>query len=347
MKIWIDVRNLSKTKKNFCQDFINFFKSKNKENQLKIYADRLSEIDDINYSENFYGFLKEQTFFLKQLLSDKNDIVVSFDDTFPIFYKSKVIKIIPSLENILYPDLENTKFLKKYSYLFTIKKNLNNAWKIVCFSENTKRELNEKLNISEEKIFIINPFFSSSPEINSKIDIKVKLSILWDYLIYDYNSQNNNNLKRVLEAIKELNKTKTLNLVILWNENANNREIREMVINLDITKNIFFAWNPESKELWLYYKQSKWVIYPIIYDNFPITLNNAINYNTPIIASENIETKNVFWENIDYFSAISVTNMVKNIDLFLQKDFGEVNYDYVKKEYNLEKFYSNLISIID
>jgi hypothetical protein len=39
--------------------------------------------------------------------------------------------------------------------------------------------------------------------------------------------------------------------------------------------------------------------------------------------------------------------MVKNIDLFLQKDFGEINYDYVKKEYNLEKFYSNLISIID
>jgi hypothetical protein len=118
---------LSKTKKNFCQDFINFFKQKNKENQLKIYADRLSEIDDINYSENFYGFFKEQTFFLKQLLSDKNDVVISFDDTFPIFYKSKVVKIIPSLENILYPDLENTKFLKKYSYLYNIKKNLNNA----------------------------------------------------------------------------------------------------------------------------------------------------------------------------------------------------------------------------
>jgi len=100
--------------------------------------------------------------------------LISFEQTFPIFYKSRVIQIIPTLENILFPDLSHTKFFKKYTSLFIIKNSLKKSHKIICFNTQTKNELNEKLNISEEKIEVISPFFPSSPEISSKIDIKTK-----------------------------------------------------------------------------------------------------------------------------------------------------------------------------
>lgn len=346
MKIWIDIRNSSKTKKVFCKDFLDFFQSHNSKYTLKIYADSLFDTEYKISNEVFGSFLGEQTLFLQQLLKDKNDIILSFDETFPVLYRGKVIQIIPTLENILYPNIENTKLFKKYSHLFTIKKNLKHAEKIVCFSQNSKRELNEKLNISEEKIIVFKPFFPSSPENTTKIDIKTNLWITWDYFIYDYNYYSNNNLKRVLETIKELSKTREIFLIIVWNKNANNREIRELILELWISDKIFFVWTPDRKELWAYYTQSRWVLYPIIYDNFPMSLNHAVNYKIPILASENSETRNIFGDNITYFSPISVSSMVKNIEWFLEKNIQSVNYEAIIKQYNKEKFYTNLISIL-
>lgn len=346
MKIWIDIRNTSRNKKNFTKDFVEYLFINKKEYLLNIYADKLFEVEGKIVNEKFSTFWWEQTLFLQQLKKDKNDVVITFDETFPIFYSWDVIQVIPSLESILYPDLENTKLLRKYSHLYTIKKNLKNAKKIVCFTENTQRELNEKLNISEEKILTIAPFFPSSPEIKLPLDVKAKLGIIWDYFIYDYNYYSNNNLKRVLEAIKEIAKKREIYLVILGNKNANNREIRELILSLDMSKHIVFAGTPEGNELGSYYKESLGVIYPIIYDNFPITLGHAINYNTPILASDNTETRNIFWDSITYFSPISVTSMVKNITLFLESENKEVNYEAVKNKYNIKDFYNNLISII-
>lgn len=347
MKIWIDIRNSSKTKSEFCKNFVTYFIQKNTAHELTIYSDKsfIAEWNIVHW--NYQSVFWEQVLFANKLFKDKNDLIFTFDDTFPLIYKNSVIQIIPSLENILYPNLENTKLIKKYSYLYTIKKNLKNDKKIVCFTENTKKELNEKLNIHEDKLICIPPFFPSSPENTSKVDAKALLWITNDYFIYDYNYPSNNNLKRVLEAIKELNKTQHIHLVILWNKNANNREIRELILQLELSNIVIFAWMPDSKELGSYYKQSRWVIYPIIYDNFPISLSNAIHYNTPIIASENSEILEIFWENITYFSPISVSSMKKNLQIFLDSNIHEADYSYVNNHYNLESFYNKLISLID
>lgn len=346
MKIWIDIRNASKNKNIFTKDFVEYLFLNKKENLLNIYADKGFEWGGKIVPESFSTFWGEQTLFLQQLKKDKNDIVISFEETFPIFYSWDLIVVIPSLETILYPDIENTKLLKKYSYLYTIKKNLKNAKKIVCFTQSTQRELNEKLNISEDKIITISPFFPSSKEISLPIDVKAKLGIRWDYFIYDYNYYSNNNLKRVLEAIKEISKKRDIYLVILGSKNANNREIRELILSLDISKNILFGGTPDGNELGCYYKEALGVIYPVIYDNFPMTLHHAVNYNTPILASDNTETRNIFGNSIVYFSPISVSSMVKNITEFLDSGKKEVDYESIKKKYTIWDFYNHLISII-
>jgi hypothetical protein len=87
--------------------------------------------------------------FFKKLLNDKNDLVITFNDTFPIFYKKRFVQIITSLEKLLYPTLENSKTFKKHTYQYILKSNLKNSEKIVCFDEKTKKDINEKLNIDE------------------------------------------------------------------------------------------------------------------------------------------------------------------------------------------------------
>jgi hypothetical protein len=82
-------------------------------------------------------------------------VLISFDDTRPIFYNNESIQIISSLEKILYPNLAYTKFLKKNTFLFTIKSNIKKSKTIICFDDKTKKDINEKLNIHEKKIKIV------------------------------------------------------------------------------------------------------------------------------------------------------------------------------------------------
>jgi hypothetical protein len=81
------------------------------------------------------------------------------------------------LEKILYPNREETKFLKKYTYLQTMKSNVKKSKKIICYSEKTKTEINERLNIPEQNIFSISPFFYETSSLESNIDIKLKHSL--------------------------------------------------------------------------------------------------------------------------------------------------------------------------
>lgn len=335
MKIWIDVRTFWNIYKKFFEEFLESFQNKNENDLINIYKE----------DKKNNNFFSEQILFLKKLLKDKNDILVSFEQTFPLFYSGRVFQIIPSLENILYPDLVNTKFLKKYSSLFVLKNSLKKSYKIICFNEQTKNELNEKLNISEDKIEIINPFFTCSPKENSKIDIKTKHCLTWDYIIYDNETGSNKNIKRFFESIVEINKETKLNIMFIWNKIANDVEIREMLIKMWLKDLVVFTWIPTENELWLYYKQSIWVIYPTIYDGFPFSLSNAINYNTPIISSNLNEVRNIFWNKINYFSPISVIS-IKNEILALMKEKPNPNYKEILEKYSKEKFVDNLISLI-
>ena len=42
--------------------------------------------------------------FYKKLKKDKNDLLITFEKTFPLRYNKNIFKIVDSLDYILYPD---------------------------------------------------------------------------------------------------------------------------------------------------------------------------------------------------------------------------------------------------
>lgn len=345
MKIWIDVRNISIEQNKFVLEFINYFNSKNKDNILNIYSNSDIEWVKIIKSKNFNSLFWEQILFLKRLLDDKNDLVITFNDTFPIFYNKRFIQIITSLEKLLYPNIENSKSAKKHTYQTILKSNLKKAEKIICFDEKTKKDINEKLNIDESKIEIIPGFFYSfkeeNGEINLQINIKQKHWLTWDYLIYNSETWTNKNIKRMLEAISKTN----ISLIFIWNKISSDIETRELIMRFWVKDKIIFAWNPDDNELWFYYKQSLWVIFPLLYSSFPFYLNDVINFKTAIISSNIDEIKNIFWDKANYFSPISTIEITENIEKIIKLWKKEVNYDTIIKKYSANNFISNLSQI--
>jgi len=63
-----------------------------------------------------------------------------------------------------------------------LKNSCKNALKIICFDKKTSEEINDKLNISEDKINILRPFFSESDIIsqNEIKDLKLNLEVKYN-----------------------------------------------------------------------------------------------------------------------------------------------------------------------
>jgi hypothetical protein len=126
------------------------------------------------------------TTLFKKLLDAKVDVLINFSSQYPIFYKKNVIQSIFSLESLSYPELNQIKFTEKYKNAFVLKNNLKNATKIITLNQKLKKDLNEKLNIEEEKIEIIPGFFTQKTlEKQVNIDIKAKYVLQNNYIIYD------------------------------------------------------------------------------------------------------------------------------------------------------------------
>ena len=292
--------------------------------------------------------LKEQVSFYKILKKDSNNIVIFFDIHKPIFYKDEYYIIIPSLSNIYYQDFK--KAHQKYKYLFFLNKTIDNAKKIICFDENTKDELSERLDIVECKTSILTPFFTWKEILersnNLKLDIKPKNNIKNDYFIYNWWLWIEKNLDRLINVFERLNEsTKKVDLVIIWSHISNNVELRDLVISKNLQNNVHFLWGLKNEEKRNYYISSLWVIFPSLYESFPFSLNEAIFFNTRIIASNLKNNKDILWNYAYYFSPISSSSIIENINKFFANK-TKVNYSEVLNNINPENTVKQLIKII-
>jgi hypothetical protein len=131
----------------------------------------------VEYIKEEPASFSEQIKFNAKLKKDNNFLMIFFNEKKPLLYKGRYILFIKDLKNLHYQD--NTNSLNFFLENLFLKTSLKNANKVICFENHTKHELNEKLNISEEKIEILYPFFTLAKVPSAKVitNIKTKFSI--------------------------------------------------------------------------------------------------------------------------------------------------------------------------
>lgn len=355
MKIWLDLRFL-------WDDFYSKFISqltkeltyKNTNNSFIIYSNKdldwFNEKNTVVKNINIKNFsIKEQTHYLKILNNDKNNLVLFFNHYKPLFYKWSYFTFLFSLKEIYYNNFSN--YFKKYSFLYLLEKNLNKSDKIICFDDNTTAELIEKFNISESKINIITWFFPQPKNIQKSNDININISTKYNiknpFFIYSWWIGIEKNYEKLIFVFKKLKDNwKNIDLVFLWREISMDIQLRNIIIELDIQKNIHFLWEINNSEKTLLYKQTVGTIFPSFYESFPFSLSESIHFNSPIITSNIKNIKNIFGDLVSYFSPISVNNIYENLLLFINKKDLNINYENLNKKYTKENSVAELINII-
>lgn len=356
MNIWLDLRfiedNLYST---FIIELIKGLIIKNSENNFIIYTNK--DLNWLNFQNvivkniwiKLFSF-KEQTTYLKILKKDKNNIMLFFNIYKPLFYVWTYLILIPSFKEIYYNNFSN--YIKKYSYLYLLEKNIKKSTKIICFDQNTGNELTEKFNINENKINYLDWFFPNSEKLSNIEDLKINIKTTYNlhnsFFIYSWWEWVEKNYEKLVYVFEKLKKDwLEIDLVFLWDTISKNVQLRDTILKLNMQNNIHFIWVIKSAEKVIFYNNSIWVIFPSFYEPFPFRLTEAIYFNTQILASDLINIKNIFWNSINYFSPISVNSIYENIKIYLNNEKkSEINYENIKNSYTKENTIKQLIEII-
>ncbi len=356
MKIWIDLRLTSTDSlyAEFIKRLTEYLIKLDKENTYVIYSNNNIDIDlqinsELKIVKEIPWSVMEQFSLNSSFKSEDFSLMIFFNHEIPIFYKKKFLLFIPSLKELFF----NTKnFFWKWKYNLLMNISLKNCKKVICLDKSTAIELNWKLNIKEDLIEVLTPFFLIENKILEKkhklnTNIKTKYNLKSDYLIYDWVNQPNSNLTKLFKAIIALKKQNiNINLLMLSDETVSDIELREEIIDYNIQDRVFFIWNVKSTEEESYYTQSLWVVYPSIYESFPFRLSKAIKYNIPIIASKIPAITNTLWNKIILFNPLSASSLIKAFKEYLLNTKNKMNYKETLNKYTTKKTLLNMKNII-
>jgi glycosyltransferase involved in cell wall biosynthesis len=357
MKIWLDLRFINDNLySKFILELVKELIVQKNNDSFIIYSNKVLEWFKLpNVKNEIINIpnksIKEQTAFFRILKKEKTNLMIFFNIFKPIFYVWNYIIVIPSLKEVYYSNFKN--HFDKYTYLYLLEKNLKRSEKIICFDKNTIEELIEKFNIPEKKTNIITWFFpcwSDYEKIeNLNINIKTKYNLQNDFLLYsgwEWVEKNYDKLVHIFKKLKD--NWENIDLVFLWDTISRNIVLRNLILSLNMQKNIHFLWIIKPAEKILFYKNSIWVIFPSFYEPFPFNLTEPIFFKTPIIASDLINIKSIFNDKIEYISPISLNNIYEKIKNFIKinKKISEIDYKEITDKYSKENTTKKLIEII-
>jgi glycosyltransferase involved in cell wall biosynthesis len=293
----------------------------------------------------------EQLKFYKILKKDKNDLVIFFNYYKPLMYKGEYYIIIQDLKYIYYTNFNST--IQKYKNIYLFEKNIKNASKIICFDTNTKDELIENYHIKEKEVIVLQGFFikssliSKEKEIDLKIDTKTKYQINGDFFVYSWWDWIEKNLEKLIYVFEKLNQKHNLNLLIIWDIISRNISLRKLVMECKMQDKIKFLWKINKEEKKHIYLQTKWVIFPSLYETFPFHLSEPLYFDIPILASNLENIKNIFWNTIKYFSPISKSSMINAMDSYLKITPKKIDYKKIREKYIAKNSVEFLLKIIN
>lgn len=340
------VKSIIETKPEY--DFIIYVN--NSEDSLK---SKNTEIKNVSIKN---GSFAEQTKFKKILLEDKLSLMIFFNHFKPIFYKKNYILFIWDLKDLFYSNFEN--YIEKYKFLSLMSKNIKNALKIICLDNITKNELVERFNYLESNIFSIDWFFPKNTnydyifkddeEKDLSVSISTKYNLRNKYFIFSAWDSIEKNYEKLIKVFKRLKeKNYKIDLVFLWSNIWKNINLRNQILSENLQENIHFLGSPSFKEKKLIYKESLWTIFPSLYEAFPFRLTEPLYFDSKILSSNIKKIENIFWENINYFSPISVNSIYNSVENFLNSKQKEPYYSEIKQKFTVENTTKQFLEIID
>ena len=227
----------------------------------------------------------------KEKILGNVDVIHSTAYIVPELLKAKLVVTIHDLSFLLFPDLhteENKKLLMKNLIYINARPD-----KIICDSEQTKKDLIRFFHVPEEKIKVIylgvDHIFSDivSEESRGKVLAGHGLGNL-NYILCVSSIEPRKNFERIIKVFGEIIKDEKygdLFLVCAGGAGWKNEAIHNQVKDKGLEDKVKFLGYVEEEDLPSIYNGAKFFMYPSIYEGFGLPVLEAMASKVPVLTS--------------------------------------------------------------
>ena len=221
----------------------------------------------------------------------KNNIAVyhGLSNELPLGIEKTSIKTVVTIHDLIFlthPHLYSPidRRLFRYKYL----KSAQIADVVVAISEQTKRDLIEIGGIDEKKIEVVyqgcNPIFSSVHSEEDKNFVLKKYNLPANYMLSVGAIERRKNHQLILRAMAK----GKINcpLVILGRPTEYLSELKRLISDLKLEKQVIFLKNIPLLDLSMIYQNATLFLYPSVYEGFGIPIVEAMMSKVPVITSK-------------------------------------------------------------
>lgn len=264
----------------------------------------------------------------------KNDIIYHPFQYVALFCRAKQIITIHDFIPIHYPEVAEHQ--NKY-YKLIMPLLLKKAYKIVCISENTKKDLLKFYNVDESKINVIYNGYDSQLFNIKNVDKYVlkKYKIDYNYMIIVGASYPHKNIELALKVISKIKEE--CKLVIVGKDSEYILKLKKVAKELKIQDKVNFIGYVPDEELPSLYYYSKAFLYPTLYEGFGLPILEAMACGTVVISADNSSLPEVYGDSALVFKSNDENDLREKMITALTND--ELREGLIKKSFdNIRRF---------
>ena len=242
----------------------------------------------------------------------KDDILYHPFQYISFFAKSKQIITIHDFIPLHYPEVAKHQYIY-YKYLMPLL--LKKAYKVVCISNNTKKDLQNFYNVDDDKIVTIYNGFDNKLFNVKNIDKEVlsKYDIDYEYMVMVGASYPHKNLEIIIESYKGIEDSVECKLVIVGKDSDYIRRLKTLTNKLGLEDKVIFLGYVPDEDLPSLYGCAKAFLYPTLYEGFGLPILEAMASGTIVMCSDNSSLPEVAGDATVTFDAKDKEDIGKKI----------------------------------
>lgn len=237
-------------------------------------------------------------------------------------------------------DLIHEKFKTSYNDDFFLKRKklLEIVDKIICVSENTKKDLIEFYNLDNKKINVI---YNGGDHLNNVLTSEKNKKINEKpYILYVGSRSKYKNFRLFIESYKKSKRlVADFKIVCFGGGNFSKAEIN-FFEELKISNNINLI-SGDDATLKHYYKNASLFVYPSLYEGFGLSILEAMNTNCPVLVSDIPVFREILNDNIIFFDPKSHEDLIFKMEKILFNNDCKSELISNGKEISKKYFWAN------
>ena len=266
--------------------------------------------------------LAEQIKFLRLLWKEKCDLVHFTHFNLPLLYRKPFVVTIHDTTISFYPGKKMNTWYRKLGYQLVIRNAVSASKRIITVSKNTKADVLRLFKVKSEKVQPI--WIAPSSEFgvvddSEKTRVREKFNIGKNVLLYTGNWREHKNLVRLIEAFALCRqKHEDLELIITGKPDPYYPEVPGTIKEFGLTDSVHLVGLVDFADLKALFGTATIYVFPTLYEGFGLPPLEAMQCETPVIASRIASVPEVCDEAVNYFDPENVADMAEKIDYLLR-----------------------------